>query len=145
MKSVRDEVAQYNAYKIAEGLNRREIVIAARQAFDYANECRAKYSMISENVVTRQGAILVATQWAKVLAHMDATGTAIYRHTEQAEREIHWYLALCRAIALLNPRLYVTILRTCFGSQPRTFYKFKEDSPTGETLRLICQGSSGEQ
>jgi len=61
------------ALAIAEGLPRAEVERRARQAFESANEIRARYRSLLD-AERRAGAVSRARTWAEILRHMDATG-----------------------------------------------------------------------
>jgi hypothetical protein len=65
--------AEAEALVIAEGLPQAEVEQRARQAFEAANEIRARYRSLLD-AEKRAGAVGRARAWAEILHHMDATG-----------------------------------------------------------------------
>jgi hypothetical protein len=66
---------------IADGRTRADVTARATQAFDWANECRARYTSILD-LTKRAGAVSQAAAWASILEHMDAEGADVFSRDE---------------------------------------------------------------
>ena len=128
--------AEDEVLAIADGLPRAEVEQRARQAFESANEIRARYRGLPD-VGKRAAAVSRARTWAKILRHMDAieheefcgslgddAPPAIVRAVWAA------YDWLARVTCWLNVLAVVQAFRDLLGAEPVTFYQWPpEDSP----------------
>jgi hypothetical protein len=128
--------AEDEVLAIAEGLPRAQVEQRARQAFESANEIRARYRGLPD-VGKRAAAVSRARTWAKVLLHMDAMGHEEFcgfldDGTPPAIVRAVWaawdWLAL--ATCWLNLPAVVQAFRYLLGAEPVTFYQWPpEESP----------------
>jgi hypothetical protein len=121
---LREAAAEVRA--IADGLSREAIDQRARQAFDWANECRARYQSILD-VSKRSVAVRKAFAWAEILDWLDETGETAFSDAEFGERQgpsrgqaaagwlkLFWFPGWVRA------------WRVIFGTEPIVFYEWTE-------------------
>jgi hypothetical protein len=124
------------AFAIAEGLSRAEVEQRARQAFESANEIRARYRGLPD-AGKRAAAVNRARAWAEILWHMDATEEpefcgclgddippAIVRAIWAAW---DW---LMRVTWWLHVPAGVQAFRDILGAEPIAFYEWPDEHTT---------------
>lgn len=133
--------AEDEVLAIAEGLRRAEVERRARQAFESANEIRARYRGLPD-AGKRAAAVSRARTWAKILRHMDATGHAEFCGSldDGTPPAIVWAVwAVCDWLALvtvwLNVPAVVRVFRDLLGAEPVTFYQWPPEDPPRDLSR----------
>jgi hypothetical protein len=123
------------ALAIAEGLSRTEVERRARQAFESANEIRARYRGLPD-AGKRAAAVSRARTWAEILRHMDATEEMEFcgclgDDTPPAIVRAVWtaWDWLARVTWWLHLPAGVRAFRDILGAEPIDFYQWPE---TGE-------------
>ncbi len=126
--------AEGEVLSIADGLPRAEVEQRARQAFESANEIRARYRGLPDTG-KRAAAASRARTWAQILRHMDATGEPEFcgclgdgtppAFVRAVGAAYDW---LARVTWWLNVAAYMRTFRDVLGADPITFYQ-----PPGQT------------
>jgi hypothetical protein len=124
--------AEDEVLTIADGLPRAEVEQRARQAFESANEIRARYRSWMD-AGKRSGAVRRARIWAEILQHMDATGEPEFcgcicddippAVVRAVWATWDWLAGLAR---WLNVAAYVRAFRDVLGAGPVDFYQRPE-------------------
>jgi hypothetical protein len=131
--------AEDEALAIANGLPRGEIDRRAWQAFQSANDIRARYRGLPD-AAKRAAAVSRARTWAEILHHMDDTEETEFcgcldDDTQPLAVQVVW--AVWDFLAMLTSWLnVVAVLRTfrdVVGSEPITFYEWPETSEGNDT------------
>jgi hypothetical protein len=124
--------AEHEAITIATGLSRAEIEQRARNAFESANDIRARLRGLPDTA-KRAHAVSRARTWADILQHMDATGEpefsgCMHDHTPPAVVRAVWIAWdwLAGVACLLNVAALVRGFRDLLGANPITFYQWPE-------------------
>lgn len=122
------------ALVIADGLPRAEAERRARQAFQSANEIRARYRGLPD-AGKRAAAVSRARTWAEILQHMDATGETEFCGCLDDDAppvlvQFVWaaWDFLARLTSWLNVVAVLRAFRDVLGSEPITFYQWPEIS-----------------
>lgn len=123
------------ALAIAVGLARAEVEQRARQAFQSANDIRARHRGLPD-AGKRAAAASRARTWAEILRHMDATGEpefcgCLSGDIPPAFVRAVWaaWDCLARVTWWLNVPVVARAFRDVLGTGPITFYQWPE---TGE-------------
>jgi hypothetical protein len=140
--------AEHEAITIATGLSRAEIERRARNAFESANEIRARLRGLPDTAKRAQ-AVSRARTWAEILQHMDATGETEFcgcphDDTPPAVVRAVWIAWdwLAGLVWPLNVAALIRGFRDVLGAEPITFYQWPEPPPgTGPTPATRTAGA----
>jgi hypothetical protein len=131
--------AEHEAITIATGLSRAEIEQRARNAFESANDIRARLRGLPDTAKRAQ-AVTRARTWAEIIQHMDTTGEPEFCGCPHdgippAVVRAVWIVWdwLASMAWPLNVAALVRGFRDLLGSEPITFYQWPEPPPGIET------------
>jgi len=133
------QAAENEALAIADGLPRAEVERRARQAFQSANDIRARYRGLPD-AGKRTAAVSRARTWAEILHHMDATEETEFCGCLDDDAlplvvQVVW--AVWDFLAMLTSWLNVVAVIRAFqdvaGSEPITFYHWPDASDGEDT------------
>jgi hypothetical protein len=127
--------AEHEAITIATGLSRAEIEQRARNAFESANDIRARLRGLPDTAKRAQ-AVTRARTWAEIIQHMDTTGEPEFCGCPHDGIPP----AVVRAVWIawdwlagmawpLNVVALARGLRDLLGAEPITFYQWPEQPP----------------
>jgi hypothetical protein len=132
--SIQDEV-----FSIAEDRSREDCFRRARQAFDFANERRARFTSILDTP-KRLDAVTQAVYWAEIAWFLDVTAAEAFTmagyEEETAPCGCLWHRAsapLRHALGFLNLRGWYASLSAAFGTKPIEFYELPDTAQAGQT------------
>jgi hypothetical protein len=127
--------AEHEAITIAAGLSRAEVEQRARNAFESANDIRARLRGLPDTAKRAQ-AVSRARTWADILHHMDTTGETEFcgcphDNTPPIVVRAVWIMWdwLARTAWPLNVVALARGFGDVLGAEPITFYKWPEPPP----------------
>jgi hypothetical protein len=140
---------EHEAITIAIGLSRAEIEQRARNAFDSANDIRARLRALP-GTAKRAQAVTRARVWAEILQHMDTTGEPEFCRCPHDGMPpivvravwIAWDW-LARMAWPLNVAALTRGFRDLLGAEPITFYQWPEPPPGIEPAPVAPAAGAG--